>query len=68
MSKDLSAKYYQSDKEILQKKIVCERYHRLSKKETIWSWVIQKSTRRWKTKADLNKKVENYKLKKFKKI
>ena len=37
MSKDLSAKNYQSDKEILQKEIVCERYHSLSKKETIWS-------------------------------
>ena len=40
MSKDLSAKYYQNDKEIIQKKS-CERYQSLSKenkrkKATIW--------------------------------
>ena len=40
MSKNLSAKYYQENKERLQKK-ACERYQNLSKKEkkevTIWS-------------------------------
>ena len=41
MSKNLSAKYYQENKEILQKK-ACERYQNLSKEEKekkakIWS-------------------------------
>ena len=51
----LSAKYYQENKEKLQIK-ACERYQNLSKEEkrkkaTIWSWTVQKSTRRWKTKT-----------------
>ena len=33
MSKDSSAKYYQDNKERLQKKNACERYQRLSKKK-----------------------------------
>ena len=52
--KDSSAKYYQDNEESLQKK-ACERYPNLSKEEekkaNIWLWTIQKSTRRWKTKA-----------------
>ena len=55
ISKNLSAKYYQKGKERLQKK-ACERYQNLSKqaqekKATIWSWTLQKSRRRWITKA-----------------
>ena len=55
MSKDSSVKFYQNNKERLQRK-ACERYQSLSKEEkekraAIWLWTIQKSTRRWKTKA-----------------
>ena len=46
----LSAKYYQENKEKLQKKLM--KYQNLSNKEkekmTIWSWTLQKSFRRWK--------------------
>ena len=57
MSKDPSAKYYQDNKERLQKK-ACKKMsksfeRRKRKKATIWSWTIQKSTRRKKTKAGL---------------
>ena len=50
MSKTLPAKYYQENKERLQKK-ARERYENLSKEEkekeaTIWSWMLQKSLRR----------------------
>ena len=53
MFKHLSAKYYQENKEIPQKK-ACERYQNLSieekqeKKAIIWSWNLQKSLWRWK--------------------
>ena len=53
MSKDSSAKYYQINKERLQKN-ACERYQCLSneeKKAAIWLWTIQKSTGRWNRKA-----------------
>ena len=54
MSEDLSVKYYQTNKESLQKKDR-ERYQCLSKKKrkkvTIWLYTIQKSTRRWKGKT-----------------
>ena len=55
MSKNSSAKYYQDNKETLQKK-ARERYQSLSKEEKekkaiIWSWMEQKSTRRQKTKT-----------------
>ena len=54
ISKNLSAKYYQENKERLQIK-ARERYQNLSKKEnekkaTIWSWTLQKTLTRWKTK------------------
>ena len=55
MSKDSSAKYYQSNEKRLQRK-VSKRYQTLSKvkkkrkKVTIWLWTIQKSIRKWKTK------------------
>ena len=49
MSEDLSAKYYQTNKESLQKKDR-ERYQCLSKnkrkKVTTWLYIIQTSTRR----------------------
>ena len=51
MSKDSSAKYYQNNIE----RLPCERYQSLSKEEKEKQkkllWTIQKSTRRWKTKA-----------------
>ena len=48
MSKTLSGKYYQENKD-------CKRYQNLSKEEkekkvAIWSWMLQKSLRGWKTK------------------
>ena len=51
MSENLSAKYYQENKERLQKE-ARERYQNLSKedkekKATIWLWTLQKSLRRW---------------------
>ena len=54
ISKNLSAKYYQENKERLQIK-ARERYQNLSKEEnekkaTIWSWMLQKTLTRWKTK------------------
>ena len=54
ISKNLSAKYYQENKERLQIK-ARERYQNLSKEEnekkaTIWSWTLQKTPTRWKTK------------------
>ena len=53
--KDLSAKYYQDNKERLQKlvKDVKVLLKKIKKKkiETIWTWVIQKSLRRWKAKT-----------------
>ena len=54
MSKNLSAKYYQKNKEKLQKEAF-ERYQSFCKKEkekkaTIWLWTLQKSLRRWKNK------------------
>ena len=47
MSRNFSAKYYQQNKERLQKK-ARERYKNLSKekKATIWSRALQKSLRR----------------------
>ena len=55
MPKNLSAKYYQENKERLQKK-ARERHRNLSKEEkekkaTIWLWTLHKSLRRWKAKA-----------------
>ena len=52
MSNTLSTKYCQDNKERLQKKAP-ERYQNLSKekKEAIWLWTLQKSLKRWKTKA-----------------
>ena len=54
MSKALSAKYYQENKERLQKKLVKGIKFFLKKnkkkKATIWSWTLQKSLRRWKIK------------------
>ena len=52
MSKNLSAKYYQENKEWLQKK-AHETYQNLSKvekekKATIWPWTLKISTRRCK--------------------
>ena len=58
MSQVLSAKHYQDYKKIAKTtkttKIVCERYQSLSnenKKATIWLQKLQKSLKRWKTKA-----------------
>ena len=53
MSKNSLAKYYENNKE---RKKARERYQSLSiekteKKVTIWSWEVQKSTGRWKTKG-----------------
>ena len=50
MSKTVSAKYYQGNKERLQKKKAHERYQNLSKEEkekkaTIWLLTLQKSLR-----------------------
>ena len=57
MSKNLSAKCYQENKEGPQKK-ACERYQNLFKEKkslrtfwTLWFWTLQKTFRRWKTKA-----------------
>ena len=53
MSKNSSAKYHLNNKERLQKKSQ-ERYQSFSKekkKKAIWLRMIQKCTRRWKTKA-----------------
>ena len=53
MSKNSSAKYHLNNKERLQKKSP-ERYQSFSKekkKKAIWLRMIQKCTRRWKTKA-----------------
>ena len=52
MSKYSLVKYYQNNKEWSQKK-VRDRYQSFYKEEktTIWLSKIQKSTRRWKTKA-----------------
>ena len=50
MSKDSSVKYYQNSEERLQWK-ACKRYQSLCKQENEnKSWIIQKSTRRLKTK------------------
>ena len=55
MSKNLSAKYYQENKERLQKKKKQKKskffHRRKSKKATKWSRMLQKSFRRPKTKA-----------------
>ena len=53
--KDLSAKYYQDNKERLQKivkdiKVLLKKIKK-KKIETIWTWVIQKPLRRWKAMA-----------------
>ena len=51
-AKNLSAKYYQENKERIKK--AHERYQILCKEEkktaTLWSWMLQKSFRTWKTK------------------
>ena len=49
MSEDLSVKYYQTNKESLQKKIekdISAFLKKKRKKVTIWLYTIQKSTRR----------------------
>ena len=53
MSIKLSAKYYQENKEKLQKKLVKDIriFLKKKKKATTWSWTLQKSCRRLKTKA-----------------
>ena len=59
MSKDSSAKYYQNDKERLQKKLLKDIKAFLKnkkKKVTIWSWMIQKSTRR--SQSNENDKID----------
>ena len=43
MSKNLSAKYYQENKERLQKKARKIFLEKKKKKTTIWSWRLQKS-------------------------
>ena len=51
MPKNLSAKYYQEDKERLKKTlwmISKSFYRKKRKKATIWSWMLEKSLRRWK--------------------
>ena len=52
MYRNLSAKYYQENKEKLQKK-ADERCQILSKEEkkTIWLWTLQKSVKRKKAEA-----------------
>ena len=55
MSKNLSAKFYQENKERLQKK-AGDRYQNLSQEEkenesAIRLWKLQKSLKRWKTKV-----------------
>ena len=60
ISKNLLAKCYQENKERLQKK-ARERNHNLSKEEkekasAIWSWILQKSLRRWKKLVEYRKK------------
>ena len=56
MSKDSSAKYYEDNKEKLQKKAL-ERYQSLSKEEkekkTIWLWTIQSTYQKIKNKEKL---------------
>ena len=42
MSKDSPGKYYKDNKERLQEKLV---KNKKKKKATIWSWMIQKSSR-----------------------
>ena len=49
MSKSISARYYEENKESLPKELMKDTKKR--KKATIWSWTLQKSLRRWKTKA-----------------
>ena len=59
MSKDSSAKYYQNDKERLQKKLLKDIKAFLKnkkKKVTIWLWMIQKSTRR--SQSNENDKID----------
>ena len=54
MPEDSSDKYYQNNKEILQKnlmKYIAVFLKKKKKKATIWSLTIQKFTRRRKTKA-----------------
>ena len=54
MSKYLSVKYYQKNKERLQKKLVKDIKIFLKKKKkktTIWSSMLQKFLRRWKTEV-----------------
>ena len=54
MSHNLSAKYYQENKEIPQKRLVKDIKTFLKKKKkvmAIWSWKLQNSVRRWKSKA-----------------
>ena len=51
MSKNLSAKYCQKNKERLQKKLVKDIkifVKKKNKKVRIWLWMLQKSPRRWK--------------------
>ena len=64
MSKDSSAKYYQNNKERLQKK-VCERYPSFSKEEkkkaTIRSWRIQNLTEEEKQRLVEHRK-QHYKM------
>ena len=71
MSKNLSAKYYQENKDRLQKKSR-ERYQNLSKegkeKMTIWSWTLQKSLGRWKKLVEYRKKINMEREKRFIKV
>ena len=53
ISKNSTAKYYQNNKERLQKNLVKDTkvlWKKKMKKATISSWTIQKSARRWKRK------------------
>ena len=54
---NLSAKYYQENRDRLQKK-ACERYQNLSKEEKTVNMVVkvQKSLRRWKKKKKKERK------------
>ena len=61
MSKDSSTKKYQDNKERLQKKFRESLSKEEKKKGTRWSWLIQKSIRRWETKAGKYRK-KHYKM------
>ena len=53
MSKNLSAKYYQENKERLQ----YLSKEGKEKKATIWSWMLQKSLREWKNWLGIEKRI-----------